>query len=392
MTSIRSNAFNGIAGDIDLTIPDSVASVGNSAFANCTGLTMENANKVLNSKAELGTGVFSGCTGLTGTLVIPERITDVPGSSFSGCTGLTGIEFPDTCRSVGSSAFQGCTGITKLVLPVGLITVGSSAFQGCTGLTEVVIPDTPDAEESIGSMAFVDCTALTTLTVPASATYKNYEYAWRDYRGPFNLDAALNSITVVGSGEMNENYGNNYAPWYAAGGDISVVFAEGVTSIRSNAFNGIGVGLDVTIPGSVEYIGSGAFDNCTAVNLNVIWNSCGHLFSLDHSYVRAEDNPDESFTYKVISGVMRIAAELNDDSLTFGIVGISDGETAVSALVIISGYAKTGRYLWTKILDAGADFSQVRVESADKYRMYLAEPDTFRPLCPCWESDNNELT
>ena len=57
--------------------------------------------------------------GFTGTLVIPNSVTSIGNSAFSGCSGFTGdLIIPNTMTTIGSNAFGGCSGFTgSLVIP-----------------------------------------------------------------------------------------------------------------------------------------------------------------------------------------------------------------------------------------------------------------------------------
>ena len=57
------------------------------------------------------------CTSLT-SIVIPNSVTSIGKSAFSGCASLTDITIPKSVRSIGQKAFYGCKSI-KLAAPNG---------------------------------------------------------------------------------------------------------------------------------------------------------------------------------------------------------------------------------------------------------------------------------
>ena len=122
--------FSGLT---NVIIPDSVTSIGNSAFSGCTGLTNMT---ILNSVTSIGNHAFSGCTGLTSVIIL-NSVTSIKDTTFFGCTGLTNVIIPNSVTSIGNHAFSGCTGLTNVTIPDSVISIGYGAFYECTSLTEV---------------------------------------------------------------------------------------------------------------------------------------------------------------------------------------------------------------------------------------------------------------
>ena len=150
-------AFQDCTGLTSITIPASVASIGTYAFDRCSSLeqiTVNFGNAVYDSRnncnaiieKSTNTLVF-GCM----NTVIPNSVTSIGVSAFNGHTGLTSIAIPNSVTSLGSEAFSGCTGLTSIAIPNSVTSLGSKAFSGCTGLTSIAIPN---SMTFIGSGAF----------------------------------------------------------------------------------------------------------------------------------------------------------------------------------------------------------------------------------------------
>ena len=100
VTVIGPNACYGMPFN-EIIIPDTVVSIGDKAFENCT--KAETAY-VPSSVTAFGNSVFSGCTSLK-TVTIDAPIEKFGG--FGGCNALTEIILPETITSVSDSAFFG---------------------------------------------------------------------------------------------------------------------------------------------------------------------------------------------------------------------------------------------------------------------------------------------
>ena len=87
-----------------------VTSIGQYAFAYCTGLT---SVTIPNSVTRIREGAFRGCTGLT-SVPIGNRVTNIEAQAFFVCTGLTSVTIPNSASFATAEQrwFAGCTGLT----------------------------------------------------------------------------------------------------------------------------------------------------------------------------------------------------------------------------------------------------------------------------------------
>ena len=173
VTSIGEDAFAGCSGLTSVTIPNSVTSIGDRAFAWCEGLT---SITIPNSVTSIGERAFRDCSALT-SVTIPNSVTSIGEDAFYGCSSLASIvveqgnvkyDSRDNCNAIIETAsntlISGCQNTT---IPNSVTNIGKEAFEGCKGLTSITIPN---SVTSIGKEAFYNCKGLTEVTIPSHTT------------------------------------------------------------------------------------------------------------------------------------------------------------------------------------------------------------------------------
>ncbi len=251
VTSIGHSAFSGCNSLTGISIPGSVTSIEDWAFADCSSLT---GISIPGSVTVIGYGVFSGCSSLT-EVSIPGSVTSIEEEAFSGCSSLTGISIPGSVTSIGDSAFSGCSSLTGINIPSSVTSIGDSAFSGCSELTDITVETgnpkydsrencnaiiekesnklvcgckntiIPDSVTSIGDWAFADCSSLTGINIPDSVT----------------------SIGVAAFSGCSSLTGIN--------------IPDSVTFIVGRVFSGCSSLTEISIPSSVTHISATAFQD-----------------------------------------------------------------------------------------------------------------------------------
>ena len=171
------------------------------------------------------------------TVVVPEGVTTIGGSSFAYNSNVKEVVFSSTVKTVRTNAFKGNTSVEKIVLNEGLTDLSTyeRAFNQAAGLKEVVFPSTLKV---IGKQAFAG-TAMEELTIPATVETL-YEGAFRDMPN-------LKTVTIEG----NVNIGNfafrackNLETVYLLGDDVT--FA-GNSQVFTHADTGDAKGITVYV-------------------------------------------------------------------------------------------------------------------------------------------------
>ena len=113
----------------------------------------------------VGSYAFYNCSNIAGNVTLPNTILSIGKSAFQYCSSITSINIPDHVTSIGDDAFDRCSGIASIIIPNSVISIGEGAFVGCYSITSVTIPA---SVTSIGVYAFYMCPALTAIDVVES--------------------------------------------------------------------------------------------------------------------------------------------------------------------------------------------------------------------------------
>ena len=234
---IDGNACNG-----DVILPNSITSIGDGAFYNCTSL---NSITISDSVTSIGNYVFSNCKLLT-SITISDSVTSIGNNAFLDCEALNSITISESVTSIGNNAFSGsawleaqrkinplvivngilidgttCTG--DYIIPNGVTSIGGYAFYNCKSLTSIIIPN---SVTSIGESAFFNCESLSSITIenPKCEIYYNTANAICNNYNKDTYEAIFNG-TIYGykdsSAQAYANYNNRQFELLYKFGDVN---------------------------------------------------------------------------------------------------------------------------------------------------------------------------
>ena len=205
--------------------------VGEEAFKDRTTLTYVS---LPNTVETIGASAFSGCTALyTAPFGSKNTITTVSESAFLNCSAMSGSVRLNNATSIGQKAFQGCAKIGWLYF--GEITsIPSYMADGCTLLRKVVLKS-PLSVKTVGAYAFHNCSALTAVAGTGTSD-----------------GVILDGVTSVST------YG------FMGCTSLTTAFLSNAISLASHAFDGCTSLSSVIVP-KVKSVGSYAFHSCTSL-------------------------------------------------------------------------------------------------------------------------------
>ena len=203
---ISQEAFRGCTSLASLTLGDSIQSIGESAFRECSCLT---------------------------EVKIPILVTQLEPYSFATTTALKHVELGDSLQEIGTYCFSD-SGLETISIPASVKNIGDYAFDDCTKMIDVVIEDRT-ADLSLGSNG----------------------------SSPLFADCPLDSVYIGGNITYNTSSSYGYSPFYRNTSLRSVVITDKEDEISDNEFYGCMNLKNVTIGSDVKKIGNWAFSGCS---------------------------------------------------------------------------------------------------------------------------------
>ena len=380
VVEIANNAFYG-AKIKKITIPSSVTSVGNQAFAYCErleGVYISDVNAyasisfasiesnplyyahklyvggkevgdvtisatnigdyalagssitkaTLTSAVSIGAGAFSYCESLC-EISLPDTLENIGATAFAHSTSLMEVSIPESIDTISHSAFAYCTSLKSATLPKGLLEIPARMFFNCESLESVNLPDTL---LTIHEGAFRDCASLNNVTIPAKVT-EILDFAYMGCASLTNLNIAENSrLKTIGKSGFRGCYSLV---------DLSLMNASSLTLIDDSAFQFCTNLKNVAIPSGVKTLGDHAFSGCDSLLLNEI-GGCGYIGNSENQKLILVKYIDEKITALkvttetrfICSGAFERHPALNtvsiatDASTSAGVLGIGSSAFA----------------------------------------------------------------
>ena len=144
VTRIGDWVFENCNSLISITIPSSVITIGMNPFGGCHA-DLKNESKafiyehhVLFNKDKT---IIISYRAKEANYAIPDSVTSIGESAFSDCDSLTSIKISNNVISIGSNAFYGCISLKSINIPDSVTSIGDDAFRECDSLSPQVTSD-----------------------------------------------------------------------------------------------------------------------------------------------------------------------------------------------------------------------------------------------------------
>lgn len=332
-----------------ITFPESLVSIGNTAFRACKALETV---IIPENVTELGTGAFSGCTGLK-TVAIQGSITEL-NQTFNGCSALETATLPDTIEVIGEYTFNGCKKLDLDALPSNLRELGQYAFNECESLTKAVVPS---GVTEIPEMAFTGCLSLEQIVLPDGITSIG-DYAFDltkdDGSGNYvNNDPKLASVNIPST---VTSLGVNFLGGIKANGETKLISQVADPSIfNESALAGISGDNKPSLIYPEEYKDAYEDENSPVGDLipsdgsgselkySLSIPATASVYTGNTTTLAVTSTIPTGATLEVTSSNGAATASLSGDNRTITVTGVSDGTATITVAMKLNGTTLTSK-------------------------------------------------
>ena len=163
-----------------ITIPDNVKHIGDCVFYGCSSLTAIEVSENNENYTSIDGVLYNKdvteliyCPCAKREVIIPDSVTSIGKSAFASCSNLKEIKIPNSVKSIGNYAFSGCTSLESVELSNNVKELYGT-FENCNNLKSVTIPESVIYIDN----AFYDCRNLKSLIIPESVEAFSFDFGY----------------------------------------------------------------------------------------------------------------------------------------------------------------------------------------------------------------------
>jgi hypothetical protein len=168
LSNIGECAFKGCTELCNITLPNTVVTIGKLAFSNCKMPDVFTLPDLVN-EIEEGTFMLTKIT--TFKFGDKSQLKTIQGRAFGGCVKLLTIKLPNTVTDIGNDAFLNCRELTEFTVPDSIINIGEYSFFNCITLSKISLPAIANTTMlNISDTAFRQCPKLSSIELSTQST------------------------------------------------------------------------------------------------------------------------------------------------------------------------------------------------------------------------------
>lgn len=135
ITTIGVSAFSGCLVLKTINFPSSITEISQEAFKSCRSLYLADISKT--KITIVNNGIFNDCASLI-TIILPETIIDgINSKAFYDCASLKIINIPSKTKIIGDAVFYNCKSLESIRLNASITGMGDRVFSGCVALKNI---------------------------------------------------------------------------------------------------------------------------------------------------------------------------------------------------------------------------------------------------------------
>ena len=206
----------------------------------------------------------------TGEYNIPSTVNTIGENAFASCSGLSEVTIPASVTSIGKSSFAGCDQLASIKAEGEVpATIDSSSFTGIYDTAELTIPD-----GSILDYLVTDWSLFKNIKGAQSGiAFEEFSDDVFKFRRISDSEVALvkgnyagmSSVSIPERVVFDDQFKYVTAITDGAFEDCrmsTLVLPKRLATIGNNAFKGCSYLKEVTLPASLSHLGESAFMNC----------------------------------------------------------------------------------------------------------------------------------